>query len=429
MSDNDVEFVIIHKGRGWATIDVEFVNKSEFRPPPNPIQSPCTVSNVKSTDIPWSLAGTPNYKSVSGSNNLLASQVSPGFTSACNDQAMPASTTNHAVMDDNDSSGSINTSRRSDSLKTSDTKDESASDVDGGQAKIVLRTEERGVSGTLNSSSPSMNTRWTVSGSELYSIKAVQSVDMFDNSANQGDLFASKYHDLGCIIHSKDIVSEMREQHGIHLSYNKVYRLKEHALNQARTRGVLLVGVWKDGNEMIYPLAFGFANSKCTKSWTWISKKLHKLIQYLDRVLLVSDRHNGIFNAMEDIFPYAAHGICAYHLVQNLKRFCKQRDDVILLYYRAMYAYCIEDFDHLMIELKETYHLVYDELQGTHTSKIGQIQHNGVRFTPLTLINLSVLWPRFKGMKINSLVSDLYTTGFLKHAYEMGVNPVPDPEF
>ncbi|KAK2655419.1 hypothetical protein Ddye_008471 [Dipteronia dyeriana] len=36
---------------------------------------------------------------------------------------------------------------------------------------------------------------------------------------------------------------------------------------------------------------------------------------------------------------------------------------------------------------------------------------------------------RFKGMLINSLVSDLYTTGFLKHAYEIGVNPILDPKF
>ncbi|KAK3212226.1 hypothetical protein Dsin_016932 [Dipteronia sinensis] len=32
---------------------------------------------------------------------------------------------------------------------------------------------------------------------------------------------------------------------------------------RAKTRGVLLVVVCKDGNEMIYPLAFGFANSEC----------------------------------------------------------------------------------------------------------------------------------------------------------------------
>ncbi|KAK3212265.1 hypothetical protein Dsin_016971 [Dipteronia sinensis] len=362
MSDDDVEFMIIHKEKVWATIDVEFVNKHEFRPPANPIQSGCTVSPVKSIENPRSPSGTPNYKSVSGSNNPFASHASPGFTSATNDQATPVSTTKHAVVDDNDSS------------ESSDTEDESADD-DGGQGATKDGTEEQGVSGTPNSSSPSMNTRWTVSGSELYSIKAVRSVDVFEKLVDQGllykgqmfkdkptlkravgsyafaerndnyniefkrvsacvigDLFASKFGDPGRIICPKDIVSEIREQHGIHLSYNKAYRSKEHALNQARTRGVLLVAVCKDGNEMIYPLAFGFANSECTESWTWFLKKLCKVIQYPDRVMLVSDRHNGIFNAMEAIFPDASHGICAYHLAQNLKRFCKQRDDVIWLY-------------------------------------------------------------------------------------------------
>ena len=138
---------------------------------------------------------------------------------------------------------------------------------------------------------------------------------------------------------------------------------------KARTRGVLLVAVCKDGNGMISPLAFGFANSECTKSWTWFLKKRRKGIQNPDRVMLISDRHNGIFNAVETIFPDAAHGICAYHLAQNLKRFCKQRDDVMWLYYRATYAYHIEEFDRLMGELKETCRKVYDELMAVGVEK------------------------------------------------------------
>ncbi|KAK3221336.1 hypothetical protein Dsin_008361 [Dipteronia sinensis] len=36
---------------------------------------------------------------------------------------------------------------------------------------------------------------------------------------------------------------------------------------------------------------------------------------------------------------------------------------------------------------------------------------------------------RFKGVSIKALSSEFYTTGFLKHAYEMGVNPVLNPEY
>ncbi|KAK3193426.1 hypothetical protein Dsin_024736 [Dipteronia sinensis] len=47
-----------------------------------------------------------------------------------------------------------------------------------------------------------------------------------------GDLFASKFGDPEPCIRPKDMVSGIREQHGIHHSYNKAYWPKEHALNQ-----------------------------------------------------------------------------------------------------------------------------------------------------------------------------------------------------
>ncbi|KAK0604690.1 hypothetical protein LWI29_018281 [Acer saccharum] len=113
---------------------------------------------------------------------------------------------------------------------------------------------------------------------------------------------------------------------------------------------------------MIYPLAFGFAHSKCTESWTWFLKQLQNVIQYPERVMFVSDRHAGIFAGMEAIFHDAAHGVCAYHLSQNLKKFCRQWDDVIKLYFRATYLYRVEEFNCEMAELKATHRKVYDEL-------------------------------------------------------------------
>ncbi|KAK2640419.1 hypothetical protein Ddye_028214 [Dipteronia dyeriana] len=107
----------------------------------NPIHSTCIVSHVKPTDNPRSPTDTPNYKSVSGSNNPVVSQASPGFTSVGNDQAMPASTTKHAVVDDNDSSESINTSGRYSSSKMSYIEDESGGDVCKWQQKMDQKNE------------------------------------------------------------------------------------------------------------------------------------------------------------------------------------------------------------------------------------------------------------------------------------------------
>ncbi|KAK0586503.1 hypothetical protein LWI29_008120 [Acer saccharum] len=113
---------------------------------------------------------------------------------------------------------------------------------------------------------------------------------------------------------------------------------------------------------MIYPLAFGFANSECSKSWTWFLKQLHDVILHPELVLIVSDRHTGISNGMRAIFPNSAHVLCAYHFANNLKQHCRKRGDVIYHYYRAAYAYRVEKFDRVMAELKSIHPKVYDEL-------------------------------------------------------------------
>ncbi|KAK2645943.1 hypothetical protein Ddye_021138 [Dipteronia dyeriana] len=371
------------------------------------------VSPIKLIDNPRSLAGTPNYKSVNSSNNPLASHTSPKFTSPGNDQATPTSITKLAVVDNNDSSESIDTSGRSDSSKTSVTKDESGDD-NSGQVATEDGIEERVVSGTRSGQYQGLiftqlksfdqwmclknqpTKAWKSNREAYWYVKSFVNEHTCDRNDNYNiefkhvsacvieDLFASKFSYLGCNIRLKGIVSEMREQHDIHISYNKRYRSKEHdlTLNQvfgdpwksfqrlttyffilkqlkpetvtkiktalknlfkygfmaigatidgfnsvtrpiicidaihlkARTMGDLLVAVCKDGNEMIYPFSFRFANSKCIESWTRFLKKFHKLIQYPDCVMLVLDRYNGIFNEMEAIFPDAAHGIYAYHL-------------------------------------------------------------------------------------------------------------------
>ncbi|KAK3185121.1 hypothetical protein Dsin_032407 [Dipteronia sinensis] len=225
--------MIIHKEKVWATIDVEFVYKYEFRLPANPIQSACTVSPVKPIENPGSPTSTPNYKSVSGSNNPFASHASPDFTLAANDQATPVSTTKHAVVDDNDS------------FESSDTEDESGDD-DGGQGATKDGTEEQGgftaectqrcCGWVLRAWKSNKGTYW-----HLKSFVNEHTCDSNDNYNIEfkrvsacviGDLFASKFGDPGLIICPKDIVSEMMEQHGIHLSYNKAYRSKKHALNK-----------------------------------------------------------------------------------------------------------------------------------------------------------------------------------------------------
>ncbi|KAK0596669.1 hypothetical protein LWI29_017891 [Acer saccharum] len=158
-----------------------------------------------------------------------------------------------------------------------------------------------------------------------------------------------------------DEVTKIIETEGFNTVIRPVIAIDATHL-KSKTRGGLLVVVCKDGNEMIYPLAFGFANSKCSKSWTWFLKQLHDVILHPELVLIVSDQHTGISNGMRAIFPNSAYVICAYHLANNLKQHCRKRGDVIYQYYHAAYANRVEKFNRVMAELKSIHPKVYDEL-------------------------------------------------------------------
>ncbi|KAK2661645.1 hypothetical protein Ddye_000219 [Dipteronia dyeriana] len=153
---------------------------------------------------------------------------------------------------------------------------------------------------------------------------------------------------------------------------------------KAKTRGVLLVAACNDENEMIYPLTFRFANSECTESRTWFLSQLRNVIVDPKRVMIISDRHTCIISGMVEIFPDATHGFCAYHLAQNLRKMCKQRDDVIKLYYRAIYTYCIEEFEREMAKLKDTHRKCYDNLLEIGMEKFSRVRSPKRRYKMMT---------------------------------------------
>ncbi|CAH9085170.1 unnamed protein product, partial [Cuscuta epithymum] len=46
---------------------------------------------------------------------------------------------------------------------------------------------------------------------------------------------------------------------------------------------------------------------------------LKKSLKHRDDLYVVSDRHEGILNAVRSVFPHAEHGFCVYHILGNIK--------------------------------------------------------------------------------------------------------------
>ncbi|XP_073120813.1 uncharacterized protein [Henckelia pumila] len=94
---------------------------------------------------------------------------------------------------------------------------------------------------------------------------------------------------------------------------------------KGKFNGVLLVASAQDGNYHQYPVAWGIVNVESSFSWSWFLKKLLEVVPDEDELVIISNRHQGIINAVSSVYRNAHHGHCTWHLSQNLKIRCKKK--------------------------------------------------------------------------------------------------------
>ncbi|KAL3622172.1 hypothetical protein CASFOL_033583 [Castilleja foliolosa] len=129
---------------------------------------------------------------------------------------------------------------------------------------------------------------------------------------------------------------------------------------KGKSKGVLFVAVTKDGNEQVFPLAFGLADKEKDESWVWFMQQLRNAFSCRENLVIVSDRHQSIKNAVQQVFgSEAVHAICAFHVRQNIKHYKK---NVVSLYHQAAYTYSPEMFIKLMTHLKKLNAKAHEDL-------------------------------------------------------------------
>ena len=113
---------------------------------------------------------------------------------------------------------------------------------------------------------------------------------------------------------------------------------------KAKYLGTLFIAACKDDNNQIYPLCFGIGDSNNDASWEWFLRKLLEAIGHGDDLVVVLDHHSSIEKVIRKVFPHASHGVCTYHLKQNLKTRFKSVE-VHKLFNDAAYTYILVEFN------------------------------------------------------------------------------------
>ncbi|TYK18905.1 MuDRA-like transposase [Cucumis melo var. makuwa] len=195
-----------------------------------------------------------------------------------------------------------------------------------------------------------------------------------------GELIKSKFKGVGRLYKPCDIIEDMRQDYGINMSYEKAWRARENTYERVRGspeesynllhrygealkftilgflncirpvivmdgtflkkkyRGQLIVAVCLDGNNSIYPLAFGVVDRETDDSIQWFLEKLKGAIGEVSNLGFVTDRKTCFSKDISSVFPSPFHGLCVQHLTQNLHDKYKN-DTVVTLFYNASRTY------------------------------------------------------------------------------------------
>ncbi|KAL4554548.1 hypothetical protein LXL04_039380 [Taraxacum kok-saghyz] len=89
---------------------------------------------------------------------------------------------------------------------------------------------------------------------------------------------------------------------------------------KGKFNGVLAAATSIDGNNGMFPVAYGVLESENTKSWTWFLKSLEKAIGTPNGLVISSDMQKGLEAAITQVYPNVEHRECIRHLCSNFKK-------------------------------------------------------------------------------------------------------------
>lgn len=162
---------------------------------------------------------------------------------------------------------------------------------------------------------------------------------------------------------------------------------------KGKYKGVLFVASTKDANEQIVPLAFGVGDKENDLSWTWFLEHVHQTFGSPDNLLIVSDQHLSIENAVNSVFPGTPHGLCTYHIQGNIKRW---GEDVIDIFHYAANANKEDDFNYHILNIKSTAPGAYEKLIGIGPSRWAKSKCPVRRYAFGTSNDVAILNSRLK---------------------------------
>ncbi|CAA7052193.1 unnamed protein product [Microthlaspi erraticum] len=143
--------------------------------------------------------------------------------------------------------------------------------------------------------------------------------------------------------------------------------------------GVLLVAAGQDGNFQVFPLAVAVVDAENNESWGWFFNKLKSCFTEDFPLVIVSDRHPAIANAIESVLPWATRGICYYHMQNNIIGTYHAKE-IMYMVKGAAYAHTVDTYNWYMDQIRAAKPALATYLEGADPSLWSRVHCPGERY-------------------------------------------------
>ncbi|XP_010551020.1 PREDICTED: uncharacterized protein LOC104821747 [Tarenaya hassleriana] len=130
--------------------------------------------------------------------------------------------------------------------------------------------------------------------------------------------------------------------------------------------GTLLTATSADGDDEVFPLAFGVVDSETDDNWRWFLLQLKSALSGSCPITFVADRQKGLRESIPDVFEASFHGYCLRHLTDELIRDLKEpfshevKRLIVEDFYAAAYAPRPDEFQRHVENIKGISPEAYD---------------------------------------------------------------------
>nr|XP_051229278.1 uncharacterized protein LOC127347092 [Lolium perenne] len=173
-----------------------------------------------------------------------------------------------------------------------------------------------------------------------------------------------------CIVTTKELVEHPSPNPRFHGMFVCLNGSKEGFLNGCRpfigldgcfvkltTGQQILAATGRDGNNNIYPLAFGLVDKEDTASWCWFLTQLKIAIGGVEgkfgKYTIISDRRKGLLKAINQVFPECPQRYCLRHIYANFQQAGFRGEELKKYMYAASYSHTQHLFDVHMQNMKD----------------------------------------------------------------------------